>query len=242
MCSFILHFASHSLPRVIDTLDEAAIPEVHRHGNGVESITMHRLKHLSSETLVLGILVFPVAVALATLVGLASWMIGGQEIGLQVSWITWCATMVVAPISLRLSCGPDTRAICDRCIAASRHRKPALKEQRRHARYRVELPATFSNDRTCGFVMIGNISAGGCRVESKVPVTTGDVGQLLIDLPGCNAPLKVPQALVRWVTGNACGMEFLRIDQDAQRWLNGMTGQLGVGSTEHLSLTHSRFL
>jgi len=38
---------------------------------------LHNLKHLLSETLVLGALVMPFAVALALLIGLASW-IGGD--------------------------------------------------------------------------------------------------------------------------------------------------------------------
>ena len=202
---------------------------------------MHHLKHLLSETLALGVLVFPVAIILVALVGLASWMIAGQEVGLRASWITWCATMGVVPISLRLLCGPDTRVTCDRCISALKRRLSHLfgtviqKENRRHPRYRVDLPATLFTDRSSGFVTIGNISAGGCRVESKVPVTTGDFGQLLIDLPGLNAPLKVSQATVRWVRGNQCGLEFIRMDPHEEGWFNRLIGQLGVGPPSGLS-------
>lgn len=83
---------------------------------------IHHLKHFLSEILALGALIVPVAVALAGLIGVASWIIGGQESGLRASWITWCATMGVVPIFLRLSCGPDTRMICDRCITALKRR------------------------------------------------------------------------------------------------------------------------
>ena len=196
----------------------------------------HYLTHLLSEILVLGALVFPAAIVLAALVGLTTWIIGGQEMGFQASWITWCATMGLVPVALRVSCGPDTRAICERCITSCtrplRHResKAAQPEQRRHPRYRVALRGTFFNERINGFIQVGNVSAGGCRVASKVPITTGDVGQLLIDLPGGHAPLKVPQALVRWVTGSECGMEFLRLEPDEQSWLNRLIGQLGAGT------------
>jgi hypothetical protein len=198
---------------------------------------VHQLHHLLSETLALGAVVFPFATALAVLIGLPSWIFGGREIGVRASWIAWCATMSSVPIVLRIACGPDTKVLCDRCISLIKNRRyprcekavPAVqKEQRRHPRYRVELPATFFNDRTSGFLVIGNISAGGCKVRSKVPIAAGDFGQLLIDLPGYTGPLKVSQASVRWVRDNECGMEFLRMDRNEQGVLNHLIDHIGV--------------
>lgn len=195
---------------------------------------IHHLKHFLSEILALGALTVPVAVALAALIGLASWLIGGQEIGLRASWITWCATMGVVPIFLRVFCGPDTRMICDRCITGLKHGlhhssgRVVQKERRRHARYRVDFPATFSNDRTSGFGVIADVSAGGCRVTSKTPIVAGEFGQLLINLPNGIAPLTVSHALVRWVRGQECGIEFIRMEPNDKGWLSRMTSQLDV--------------
>ncbi len=194
---------------------------------------IHQLEHLLSEIVFLGALIFPVAMAVAALVGLVTWIVAGPDMGVQALWITWCATLGVVPIVLRVSCGPDTRVICDRCIMmASRltHRggQSVRKEQRRHARYPVNYPATFSNTRICGFGMITDVSAGGCRVKSKTTVAPGDLGQLLITLPSGFTPLIISQAFVRWAKGNECGLEFVRMDQEAQRWLNRITSQLGV--------------
>lgn len=199
-------------------------------------MTLHRLTHLLSEILVLGALVFPVAMVLAALVGLVSWIVAGPDIGVQASWITWCTTLGVAPIVLRVYWGPDTRVICDRCIMmmASRlsHRggQSVRKEQRRHPRYRVNYPATFSNSRLCGFGMITDVSVGGCRVKSQTTVVPGEVGQLLINLPSDLTPFTVSQAFVRWVRGDECGLEFVRMDPDAQGWLTRLTSQLGVSA------------
>ena len=197
-------------------------------------MSLHHLKHLLSETLVLGAVVFPGAVALAVLVGLATWILAGYEMGFRASWITWCATMGVVPIVLRMEWGPDTRAICERCITASRlnrwRRKAVQKERRRYPRYRVDLPATFSNDQTCGFGVIADVSAGGCRVTSQTRVVAGEFGQLLIDLPNGIAPLTVSHALVRWVKGHEYGLEFIRMDPDDKGWLNRLIGQIGVGA------------
>ena len=193
-------------------------------------MTLHHLKHLLSETMVLGALVFPVAMALAALVGLVSWILAGHEMGLRASWITWCATMGVVPIILRTAWGPDTRVICDHCITASRLNRWRRKERRQHARYRVDLPATFSNNRASGFGVITEVSAGGCRVTSKTTIVAGEFGQLLINLPNGIAPLAVSHALVRWVSGQECGLEFIRMDPDDNGWLNRLTGQLGEGN------------
>lgn len=197
-------------------------------------MNIHNLKHLLSETLLLGVLVFPFAIALAALLGLASWIMGGHAVGLRASWVTWCATMGIAPLVLRISCGPDTRVICDRCttLRASRLKRRCgevvQKEQRRHPRYQVKFPATFSNDHISGFGMIGDLSAGGCRVRSKLTVAPGDFGKLFINLPGCHAPLKVSRALVRWAMGNECGLEFIHMDPDERGLLHRITGKMGI--------------
>ena len=197
---------------------------------------IHHLTHLLSETLALGALVFPFAIALALLVGLLSWIFGGYETAILASLIVWGATMGIVPIVLRITCGPDTRVICDRCIALIKRRlslrrgEAVRKEQRHHVRYRVEFPATFSNDRMSGFGVIGDLSAGGCRVRSKLAVAPGEFGKVLINLPGCNAPLKVSQAVVRWAAGNECGMEFIRMDTDEQGLLHRILSEIGVGA------------
>jgi hypothetical protein len=103
-------------------------------------------------------------------------------------------------------------------------------EQRRHPRYLVDLPATFFNDRTSGFVKVGNISAGGCRLASHVILSSGDVGQLLIEVPGGTASLKISEAVVRWVIGNECGLQFIDLDQEDRQGLHQFTNQLALGA------------
>ncbi|HSC57899.1 MAG TPA: PilZ domain-containing protein [Nitrospira sp.] len=77
--------------------------------------------------------------------------------------------------------------------------------------------------------MIADVSAGGCRIESKVPIVPGDIGQLLIELPDYPAPLKVSQALVRWVRGQQYGLQFIRMQPDDEGWLNRLIGHISVG-------------
>jgi hypothetical protein len=200
-------------------------------------MSIHHLKHLLTESLVLGVLVFYLAMALAALVGLVSWILGGQEIVLKASWVTWCATIAIVPFALRLVFGPENRVICRTWMARwLKHRRAKLsqkeqgqhpqKEQRQHPRYRVEFPARVSTGRTCGFGMIADLSVRGCRVKSKTTVAPGDLGSLLINLPTGITPLTVSLTSVRWVKGHECGLEFILMDLDEQGCLNRTTGQL----------------
>jgi hypothetical protein len=65
-------------------------------------------------------------------------------------------------------------------------------------------------------------------VESHVEILPGDVGQLLIDVPGGTASLKVSQASVKWVTGKESGLKFMHIGPDDQEGLDRFTNQLAV--------------
>ena len=104
----------------------------------------------------------------------------------------------------------------------------ARQEQRRYPRYRVELRATFVTDCLSGMLKIGNLSTGGCKVESRIQLNTVALCRLLIELPGTSGPLKVSQAEVRWVKRNESGMEFIGLDPEDQRSLNRFIGQLNA--------------
>jgi hypothetical protein len=104
----------------------------------------------------------------------------------------------------------------------------ATKEQRRHVRHTVKLPATFANGRASGYAIIENVSHGGCKIRTRVAVTLGDSGSLLINLPGCHAPVTVSTALVRWVRGHLCGIEFIGLDPHDWGLLDQATTRLGA--------------
>ncbi len=198
-------------------------------------MTIHHLKNLLIESLVLGALLFYLAMMVAALVGLASWILGGQEVLLKASWVGWCATIAMVPFALRIIFGPDTSVICNHCrtwmASWLKHRRGKLpqkeqrqhpqKEQRQFPRYPVKFPARLATDhRPCGFGMIGDLSVRGCRVQSKTTVARGDFGKLLINLPTGITPLTVSLTSVRWVNGYECGLEFILMDRDEQGCLN----------------------
>lgn len=87
----------------------------------------------------------------------------------------------------------------------------ADKEQKLRKARRVELSCTlgFSSGEIEGEATITNISTSGCRAESDVNMAEGLDFQILIQLPGQSPPVKVERASVRWVSGNAFGLNFI---------------------------------
>ena len=87
----------------------------------------------------------------------------------------------------------------------------ADKEQKIRKARRVELHCTlgFSSGEVEGDATITNISTSGCRAESDVNVAEGLDIQVLIQLPNQSPPVKIERASVRWVSGNAFGLNFI---------------------------------
>lgn len=61
-----------------------------------------------------------------------------------------------------------------------------------------------------------DISTSGCRLSSCVALKDGMVLKLSLFLPDYRWPLRVDQAIVRWVDGQEYGLEFIHLRQ-AQR-------------------------
>lgn len=186
------------------------------------------LPHILFEILGIAVLMLPVGLVLAVVSMITS--TAGDHIAVHTSWATLCAIMGVVAVTLRVACGLDSSVIFTRWVTLTpiqltRHEHIPLHEQRRYPRYGIELPATFYNHRTSGFVQLANISAEGCRIKSHVDLALHDCGQLLIEMPGSAGPVKVPRACVRWVRGNECGLEFIGTNLDEQGWLNRVADQ-----------------
>lgn len=186
-------------------------------------MTIHP-KRLLVELLILWVLAFYLAMAVAMLIGLASWMLGGQEILLNASWIPWCAAMACVPVVLRLIFRRETIVIGDRYRTgmadwlkhrrvklASQEERPHLQQDQRHfPRYRVQFPARIASDhRPRGFGIISDLSVTGCRVKGRSTVAPGDFGKLLITVPTAMTPLTVSLTSVRWVNEHEYGLEFI---------------------------------
>ncbi|HLZ35899.1 MAG TPA: PilZ domain-containing protein [Nitrospira sp.] len=185
------------------------------------NVTTHELEHWLWEFLFLTVLLFPFAIVLALLVGLASWLTGGALLHIWPTGIVFFGTLVLGPLFVRVSCGPDTRVGCARCPLpkptrlTDRHRG-AAPERRRHPRRATRFFTTFSGDDLCGSGMVLDMSAGGCRLKSESPISIGQILYLFISEPGHLAPLPASAARVMWSAQNEFGVMFLHPTSDKQ--------------------------
>ena len=93
-----------------------------------------------------------------------------------------------------------------------------MDEKRRHERFCVELPASFSGRPSRAEGTILNLSIMGGRVRTPFTVRKDDCLGVLIDIPKYERPLYVSRAWVRWSNGRDFGMEFIEMElEDQQR-------------------------
>ena len=88
--------------------------------------------------------------------------------------------------------------------------------RRKHSRFHVEIPISFSEDRLEGTGTVIDLSIEGCRVRSDAPVFTGDYLAMQFHLPDQDCPLRIDLAAVRWSIGWEFGVEIIRLSPDQQ--------------------------
>lgn len=74
-----------------------------------------------------------------------------------------------------------------------------------------------------------DLSSGGCRVESPVPVEPGLLLELRIYAPDVEWPLMIEAANVQWVSGRTFGLAFFRITETEQQRLGQVIKDLMEG-------------
>jgi PilZ domain len=100
-------------------------------------------------------------------------------------------------------------------------------------RLRVQFRATLSSStKEAGAGVILDLSSGGCRVESSVPVEPGVLLELRIYAPDVEWPLMIEAASVQWVSGQTFGLAFFRITETEQQRLGKVLEDLMEGGEE----------
>jgi hypothetical protein len=69
----------------------------------------------------------------------------------------------------------------------------------------------FGDDDLEGEAKVLDVSTNGCSVESSIDVKIGMMLKLSLFLPDFKWPLRVDQAIVRWIDGKQFGLEFTSI-------------------------------
>ena len=84
-------------------------------------------------------------------------------------------------------------------------------EGRKHTRFAVQLPVSFSGDQVSDGGTILNVSVEGCAITSNRVAGTGTYLQLTMQLREREEPVQVDLAAVRWVSATRFGVEFIKI-------------------------------
>jgi len=106
-------------------------------------------------------------------------------------------------------------------------------DRRATPRLRVQFRTTFSSStKKEGAGVMLDLSSGGCRVESPIPVEPGLVLELRIYAPDVEWPLMIEAANVQWVSGRTFGLAFFRITETEQQRLGQMIDHLLEGGEE----------
>jgi len=84
-------------------------------------------------------------------------------------------------------------------------------EGRKHTRFAVQLPVSFSGDQLSHGGTILNVSAEGCAITSETVVGAAVYLQLTMQLREREEPVQVELAAVRWSSATRFGVEFIKI-------------------------------
>jgi hypothetical protein len=84
-------------------------------------------------------------------------------------------------------------------------------EGRKHTRFAVQLPVSFSEGQLSERGTILNLSAEGCAITSDRVASVAAYLQLTMQLREREEPVYVDLAAVRWVSATRFGVEFIKI-------------------------------
>jgi len=108
--------------------------------------------------------------------------------------------------------------------------KAGSSDRRAQPRFTTQFRSTFTGPQQEGQGRTLDLSISGCKIESGAPVTKGLAFECRLHIPGFDWPLRIDEAVVRWVAGNTFGLEFTRLRPEEQAKLKSAIQDLEQGS------------
>ncbi|MBK5281910.1 MAG: PilZ domain-containing protein [Nitrospiraceae bacterium] len=99
-------------------------------------------------------------------------------------------------------------------------------DKRQQPRFTAQFRSTFSGGQREGQGRTLDLSAGGCKIETDLPVFVGASFECRIYIPGLDWPLRIDEAQVRWVKDNTLGIQFTKIQLDEETKLKEVIASL----------------
>lgn len=97
---------------------------------------------------------------------------------------------------------------------------------RKSVRYRVSVRCEFSSDPCTGDGTVVDLSTGGCKVESSWRFSPGEYLSMTLHAVSLDHALPIELAVVRWASGQAFGVEFIRMGPIHQKRLGLLVGYI----------------
>ena len=101
---------------------------------------------------------------------------------------------------------------------------------RKHSRFAVQLPVSFSGDQISDEGTILNVSEEGCAITSDTIAGLTVYLQLAMQLREPEEPVLVDLAAVRWVSAKRFGVEFIKICPEEGKRLKKFVKALEPGT------------
>jgi len=119
------------------------------------------------------------------------------------------------------------KRIVDRVVEGESLAEIMATDRRYTPRYRVTFRTDISTSSAVnGTGVLVDLSMGGCRIETWTAVDRGSLLALQIHVPTLAWPLRIEAAMVQWVSGQFCGVAFVRIERYEQERLRGVIATL----------------
>lgn len=103
---------------------------------------------------------------------------------------------------------------------------PPSHERRVQPRFTTQFRSTFAGQKEEGQGRTLDISSGGCKIESDMKVAQGATFECRLHIPGLDWPLRIDEAMVRWVEDNTFGIAFVRVHPEELAKLNVVLADL----------------
>jgi len=111
-------------------------------------------------------------------------------------------------------------------VAVQTSGKPSPHERRTQPRFTTQFRSTFSGQNEEGQGRTLDISSGGCKIESVMKVAQGATFECRLHVPGLDWPLRIDEAMVRWIDGKTFGIAFTRIRPEEMAKLKAVLANL----------------
>lgn len=106
-------------------------------------------------------------------------------------------------------------------------------EQRKHRRHPVNFQGIYSSGSVqVRDAIVLDLSMGGCRVASTIPMPPDTAIQLQIR-PRQTSLIYVPSAVVRWASGYAFGVQFQELPERESKALTQLLESLPPSRQDH---------